>query len=96
MSDSKPVRITELEFGQKMLEWESKRIYPLESVASVKFEDKQGIFYVPTINDYVTHELYITGNPDGYESREQLLRCVGRCWDLAEADLAKRVAKLSK
>ena len=84
-------RLTELEFGEQMLIWLSWDVYPLEMVSSIEFTDNKGIFYAPALALYDdTHMLkepavVITGNSDGYTSREQLMRCVGRCWDKALA-----------
>ena len=35
-------RVTELEFGQEMLTWDSKGIYPLEMVSSLVCKDNKG------------------------------------------------------
>lgn len=84
-------RITELEFGYEMLIWKTKGTYPLEAVSSIEFEDDNGIFFAPAIQNYVSGETQITGNGDGYKTREQLMKCVGRCWDKAEKEVAKTV-----
>lgn len=76
-------RISEFDFGLEMLVHEMKGTYPLEAVTSIEFTDNKGIFYAPAIPNYVTGQLMITGEVDGYEKREDLLSCVGRCWDLA-------------
>ncbi|WP_057831284.1 hypothetical protein [Colwellia sp. TT2012] len=83
-------RISELDFGLEMLVYESKSIYPLEAVSSVEFTDDDGVFYAPIIPDYVTGIEKITGSLDGYNTRQELLSCVGRCWDLAIEDIKKQ------
>lgn len=80
---SKHVRVSELAFGLEMLVYESKSIYPLEAISSIEFTDSDGIFYLPVIPDYITGIEKITGSLDGYSTRQELLSCVGRCWDLA-------------
>ncbi|NQY49730.1 MAG: hypothetical protein HRT50_11630 [Colwellia sp.] len=80
---SKHVRVSELDFGLEMLVYDSKSIYPLEAASSVEFTDDKGVFYAPIIPDYVTGIEKITGSLDGYNTRQELLSCVGRCWDLA-------------
>ncbi|MBL4569521.1 MAG: hypothetical protein JKY69_07865 [Flavobacteriaceae bacterium] len=87
---SKYVRVSELDFGLEMLVYESKSIYPLEVVSSIEFTDSIGMFYLPVIPDYVTGIEKITGSFDGYTTRKELLACVGRCWDLAMADVKIR------
>ncbi len=89
------VRVTELDFGLEMLVYESKSIYPLEAVSSIEFTDSKGIFYLPTIPDYVTGIDKITGSLDGYETRKELLACVGQCWDLATAHVKYEVLQRS-
>lgn len=88
-------RISELEFGYEMLVWHGKGTYPLEAISPRICEDAKGVFYVPAIPKYSGDgsQYYTTGNLDGYETREQLLRCVGRCWDKAEKDLARKMAE---
>ncbi|QQX80817.1 hypothetical protein JK628_02795 [Shewanella sp. KX20019] len=83
------IRVTDLEFGYMMIN--HKNCYPLEVVGSVKAEDEQGVFYFPTVTNYSEWDgqQYITGNKDGYKNREQLLKCIGRCWDKVEADIEK-------
>lgn len=80
---SKHVRVSELDFGLEMLAYESKSIYPMEAVSSIKYSDSDGVFYIPVIPDYVSGTEKITGSPNGYITRQELLSCVGRCWDLA-------------
>jgi len=88
-------RLSELEFGEQMLVWLSWDVYPLEQISSIEFTDDKGVFYAPALALYDdTHtlekpEVVITGNGDGYTSREQLMRCVGRCWDKALANRLK-------
>lgn len=77
--------ISEVEFGLEMLCYETNEIYPLEAVSSLKLEDEHGVFYVPQINSYTTDESFITGAAIGYPNREELLRCIGRCWDAADS-----------
>jgi hypothetical protein len=87
MSDNKkPERVTELEFGREMLLWDYKGHYPLEAISIIIFTDQLGEFYLPGIRDYCYHEVtLVAGSKDGYTSREQALRCAGRCWDKALA-----------
>lgn len=73
-------RVSELDFGLAMLLYSSKGIYPLEVVSAIVHE---GSFF-PCIRDYIEDENFYTGPDQGYSNREQLLRCVGRCWDKAE------------
>jgi hypothetical protein len=88
-------RLTELEFGEQMLTWLSWDVYPLEKISSIEFTDSKGVFYAPALELYdETYqrdqlETVITGSGDGYETREQLMRCVGRCWDKALAERGK-------
>jgi len=89
MSEEKPTWIEELAFGQEMLLWDYKGTYPLEAVTVIEYTDDDGIFYLPGIPDYVNGKTLVTGNRDGYESREQLMRCVGRAWDKAIANRLK-------
>ena len=86
--------ISELEFGYEMLVWDGKNTYPLEAVSVRIYEDADGEFYSPSIQKYTGDgsQWYVTGNPDGYETREQTMRCVGRCWDKALKDRAERIA----
>ena len=84
-------RVSELDFGYAMLTYDSKGQYPLEYVSFITGEDKQGKFYWPLINDYCDFEQeYFTGTENGYSTREQALRCVGRCWDKALSDIERR------
>ncbi len=76
-------RVSNLDFGLEMLVHEMKGTYPLEAVTSLECTDDKGGFYVPAIPNYVTGQLMVTGDFDGYETREALLSCVGQCWDLA-------------
>jgi hypothetical protein len=87
---SKHVRVSELAFGLEMLVYESKSIYPLEAVSSIELTDSNGVFYLPVIPDYVTGIEKITGYLEGYSTRQELLSCVGHCWDLAMADVKIR------
>jgi len=87
---SKQVRVSELEFGLEMLAYESKGFYPLEAVSSIQASDNNGVFYVPLIKDYVAGIEKITGSLDGYTTRQELLSCVGRCWDLAGEHISKQ------
>ncbi len=80
-------RVSELDFGLEMLVYESKSIYPLEAISSIECSDSDGVFYLPVIPDYVTGIEKITGSLDGYSTRQELLSCVGRCWDLATANI---------
>lgn len=80
---SNHTRISELDFGLEMLVYESKNTYPLEAVSSVQASDENGVFYVPIITDYITGIEKVTGSLDGYSTRQELLSCVGHCWDLA-------------
>jgi len=88
---SKYKRLSALEFGYEMLTWDSKGTYPLEAVTSIKAEDAKGIFFVPAIQNYVTGQTMITGHSEGYESREKLMTCIGKCWDEAEQDVIRKV-----
>lgn len=76
-------RVSALDFGLEMLVHEIKGTYPLEVITSLECVDSEGKFYVPAIPNYITGQLMVTGDVDGYETREALLSCVGRCWDLA-------------
>jgi hypothetical protein len=82
-------RVTELAFGLEILKWSDRGVYPLEMVSSIEFTDSEGIFYAPCIEVYAgiggaeKPETVITGSGDGYETRQELLSCVGHCWDLA-------------
>ncbi len=89
------VRVTELDFGLEMLVYESKSIYPLEAVSSIECTDSDGMFYLPAIPDYVTGIDKVTGSRDGYETRKELLSCVGHCWDLATAHVKYEVLQRS-
>jgi hypothetical protein len=89
-------RITELEFGYEMLTWDSKGTYPLEAVSSIAYEDDLGEFYAPAIQNYVTGETMITGDVDGYNNRESLMRCIGRCWDKAERNVTQKMKESKK
>jgi len=88
-------QLSELEFGLALLEWKSLGVYPMEMVAAIEFTDDKGIFWAPALELYdKTHklkepEVVITGNGNGYKNREQMLRCVGRCWDKAIASRPK-------
>ncbi len=87
--------VSELEFGYAMIG--HKNQYPLEVVSCINDKDERGQYYIPIVSQYVDFEQdLMTGNRDGYTSREQLMRCVGRCWDKAEKDLAKRAAEREK
>jgi len=80
--------VSELEFGLIMLG--HKNTYPLEVVSAILGQDENGKYFIPCTSDYVDFEQnFITGNENGYESREQLMRCIGRCWDKAEAHQKK-------
>lgn len=83
-------RVSEIDFGLEMLVYESKSIYPLEAVSSLECSDSDGVFYLPVIPDYVTGIEKITGSLDGYSTRQELLSCVGRCWDLAVEHINKQ------
>lgn len=90
---SKHVRVSELDFGLEMLVYESKSFYPLEAVSSLECSDAKGIFYIPVIPDYVYGTEKITGSLDGYNTRQELLSCIGRCWDLAIEHINKQCKK---
>lgn len=92
---SKYVRVSELDFGLEMLVYESKSIYPLEAISSIECSDSKGVFYLPVISDYVTGTEKVTGSLDGYETRKELLSCVGHCWDLATAHVKYEVLQRS-
>jgi len=82
--------VSEEEFGLAML---AHDCYPLEAVSCVKDEDDKGVYYIPVVdeNSWTDQEL-MTGNRNGYANREQLMRCIGRCWDKGEAAEAKIIA----
>lgn len=88
--EKKPrIHVSELEFGYAMMG--HKNQYPLEVVSCVNDVDERGQYYIPIVTQYVDYEQELsTGNRDGYANREQLMRCVGRCWDKAEKDIAER------
>lgn len=92
---SKHLRVSELEFGMEILKWSNAGVYPLEMVSSIEYTDNKGVFYLPCIEVYAglagSEELrtVITGSCDGYETRKELLSCVGHCWDLAAAHIKR-------
>ncbi|MBL4568741.1 MAG: hypothetical protein JKY69_03500 [Flavobacteriaceae bacterium] len=92
---SRPIQVSELDFGLEMLVYESKSIYPLEAVSSIEFTDSDGVFYLPVIPDYVTGIEKTTGSRNGYTTRKELLACIGHCWDLATAHVKYEVLQRS-
>lgn len=90
-------QVPELEFGNMMALWSVKGTYPLEAVSLIRYEDKDAVFWQPAVMDYgslnIMENRLTTGCRDGYTTREQALRCIGRCWDKAEADTDKTVSK---
>jgi len=83
--------VSELEFGQAMIA--HKDAYPLEVVSAVIGSDENGQYYIPVVRQYSSKQELITGKEGGYENREQLCRCFGRCWDKAEKDYLERLER---
>lgn len=97
----KLVKVDSLAFGREIITHESHSEHGdntvLGAVQLLKFSDNQGVFFVPAVASYVYYDkMLITGNDNGYKTRAEALKCVGRCWDKAENDLAERIAKSKK
>lgn len=84
--EKKRRHVSPLEFGQAMISYKSA--YPLEVVGCVSGKDERGDYYFPICAFYGSeHKELISGSIDGFGNREELLRYVGKCWDLAEKEL---------
>lgn len=82
-------KMKEIAFGYEILTQETKETTALGSVDIVMCSTSKGIVFVPTIRNYVYLNVMYTSN--GYQSREEAFRCVGRCWDLAQADVIRQI-----
>lgn len=89
MSENFLEMISELEFGYLMINYE----YPLESIGAIESTDKDGLFYTLIVKDQSSDGsvTYTTGSENGYTSYENLMACAGRCLDLANTDVKKRI-----
>lgn len=68
------------EFKDHMALLQCKGVYPLECVGIQKYEDAKGEFFLPSITTYMG-DTFVTGDKDGYLSRERALAVVGRALD---------------
>ena len=69
----KKEHISEEAFGVKMRLWENKGMSPLQAINLAVYEDDNGEFYLPSIEDYSTGDKFTTGSKNGYEKMEPLL-----------------------
>jgi len=82
-------KMSEMNFGYEIISHEDNGSSDLGSVDVVMCSTANGVVFVPTIRNYVySNVMYVS---DGYQSREEALRCVGRCWDLAHFDVIRQI-----
>lgn len=49
------------------------------------FEDARGQFFMPALRRYIDSDLVMSGNKDGYKTRERAMAVFGRCLDTINA-----------
>lgn len=79
-------RISDTEFARMIRFWESQGHEPLDAITLISLNNGGEQRWFPAIMDYdqtLTRDdcLYVTGDPNGYATREQAMACIGRCWD---------------
>lgn len=51
-----------------------------------KYEDDKGEFFMPALERYVDGKTIVTGNKNGYLSREKAISIMGKCLDVIASE----------
>ncbi|CED58027.1 putative uncharacterized protein (plasmid) [Aliivibrio wodanis] len=78
---TKPSYVDFEEFFNEFSLLKHKNRDPFTYFSIAKYEDDKGVFFLPSLERYDESEVIVTGNKNGYLSREKAICIMGKCLD---------------